>query len=182
MLAISYLDIVRLRGDLHIGGLLSVNELGIPIEFIHSEQIRPTELQTSLYGSTLGRYLLLDVIGKGLVDASQQKAAPLVVNGKDLLALGQRVKRPVCFIQRTENRPLSDSGAFEWLSETELQAQLGEHRSPILLEVFSRDNFAAEKTIPGLGECGASFDVLEPMGRIRRILDALQREQVGQGA
>ncbi|MCB1217332.1 hypothetical protein KDL44_08055 [bacterium] len=182
MQIISYLDIAHLRADSYAGGLLSVNELGIPVEFIHSEQIRPTDLQASLYGSTLGRYLLLDVIGKGLAEASQQKGAPLVVASPDLLPLAQRVRRPVCCLQRTENRPLSDSGATDWLNETELQVQLNETRSPLLFRIHSRENFQAERTVPGFSECARSFDVLEPLSRIRRILDSLQRLQAAQGA
>ena len=177
MSAISYLDVVQLKGDLFVGGLLSVDELGIPAEFIHSEQIRPTALQVSLYGSTLGKYLLLDVLGKGLAESSQHKGLPLVVASRDLLPLGDRIRRPVCCLSLTQHRPSHDIGELDWVSQNELQVQLQENRSPLLFQVLSRENFNAEKSIAAFRNCAGNFDLLEPLGRVRRTLETLMREE-----
>lgn len=173
------MDIVQLRGDLFIGGLLTVNDLGIPTEFMHSEQIRPTALQISLYGSTLGKYLLLDVVGKGLAEASQHRALPLVVASRELLPLAERVRRPVCHVSRTSDRPLSDVGDMELLSDTEMQVQLSDTRSPMLFQIYSAENFAESKSLPIFASCSRNFDIAEPLQRVRRTLENLQREPAG---
>jgi hypothetical protein len=173
------MDIVQLRGDLFIGGLLTVSDLGIPTEFMHSEQIRPTALQISLYGSTLGKYLLLDVVGKGLAEASQHRSLPLVVASRELLPLADRVRRPVCYLSRTSDRPLADVGDMEQLSDTQMQVQLSDTRSPVLFEIYSRDNFAEAKSLPVFRDCSRNFDITEPMQRVRRTLESLQRETAG---
>lgn len=54
MAALTYLDVQTLTADCFMGGLLTVNELGLPTEFLYSEPIRPSKLQASLYGTTLG--------------------------------------------------------------------------------------------------------------------------------
>jgi hypothetical protein len=171
---LSYLDVLRLSGDVFLGGLLTVNETGLPTEFIYSEPVRPSKLQVSLYGSTLGRYLMLDVVGKGLVDASQSRGMPVVVAQGDMLPLATRVKRPVCHLRQSAMRPLEQTGQVMEQTADEVLVQLTDVSSPWHLRFYDRQNFPVEQHMPALLECAKRFDLLEPLTRVKRTLETLK--------
>jgi hypothetical protein len=171
---ISYLDVLRLTGDVFLGGLLTVNETGLPTEFIYSEPVRPSKLQISLYGSTLGRYLMLDVVGKGLVDASQGRGLPVVVAQGDMLPLATRVKRPLCHLRQSAMRPLEQEGQLLEQTADEVLVQLTDVASPWHLRFFDRQSFPVEQHLPNLMECARRFDLLEPLQRVKRTLETLK--------
>lgn len=157
-----------------MGGLLTVNELGLPTEFIYSEPLTPTKLQLSLYGTTLGRYVMVDVVGKGLLEASQARGVPVVLAQPELLPLATRVKRPLCHLSLSAQRPLSEVGQIRQNSEEEFVAQLSEVQSPYHFRIFDRASFPPEQHLPVFIECAARFDLLEPLGRVTRTLEMIR--------
>lgn len=181
MAALSYLDVLRLSGDVFMGGLMTVSELGLPTEFIYSEPLRPSKLQLSLYGTTLGRYLMIDVVGKGLIEASQSRGVPVVLARDELLALATRVKRPLCLLAQTTQRPLSAVGEVRTREGVEggeeFTAQLSEVQSPYSFRIFDRVNFPVEQHLKAFLDCAARFDILEPLSRVRRTLELLKDEK-----
>jgi len=177
MASLSYLDVTRLPGDVFMGGLMTVNDLGLPAEFIYSDPVKPSNLQASLYGSTLSRYLIVDVIGKGLVDASKSTGVPIVVAHSELLTLATKVKRPLCQISATHQAPLADVGEMRESATGELLVQLSEIQNPFSLRFFDRANFPVEQHLSCLIDCATRFDLLEPQGRIRRTLEMLREPQ-----
>lgn len=174
MSGLSYLDVQRLPGDVFMGGVMTVNDYGLPTEFIYSEPIRPDKLQVSLYGTTLGRYVMLDVIGKGLLDASGSRGVPVVVGHGDLLALATRVKRPLCHLMQSSQRPLGEVGALRESSNEEFLAQLSEVQSPWHFRIFDRVNFPVETQLAAFMECAPRFDLLEPLQRVKRTLELIK--------
>jgi len=171
---LSYLSVLRLGGDAYMGGLMTVNELGLPTEFVYSEPLTPSKLQVSLYGSALGRYVMVDLIGKGLLDASQARGAPTLVGQGDLLPLATRVKRPLCQLTLTTLRPLNEVGQVKENSPEEHVVQLSEVYSPYLLRIYDRVNFPVAQHLPALMECAARFDILEPFNRVTRTLELIR--------
>jgi hypothetical protein len=157
-----------------MGGLMTVNDIGLPTEFIYSEPLTPSKLQLSLYGTTLGRYLMLDVVGKGLVEASQARGVPVIVGHGDLLPLATHVKRPLCQVTATNQRPLGDAGATKEQSPEEFLAQLGEVQSPYIFRIYDRVNFPVEQHLRVFIECAGRFDLLEPLNRIARTLELVR--------
>lgn len=174
MASLTYLDVLAISNDCFIGGLLTVSELGLPTEFHYSDPIRPSRLQLSLYGTTLGRYLMVDVVGKGLLDASQARNAPVVVGHNELLGLATKTKRALCKLTATNLRPLGDIGEIRENNVEEFTAQLSEVQSPYGFRIFDRVNFPVDQVLPTFIECAARFDLLEPLGRVKRTLEAVQ--------
>jgi hypothetical protein len=174
MAGLSYLDVQRLPGGMFMGGILTVNELGLPTEFIYSDPVVPDQLQVNLYGSTLGRYVMVDVVGKGLVDASQARGVPVVVGHGDLLALATRIKRPLCYLMQSNQRPLGEVGAIRESSREEFLAQLAEVQSPWLFRIYDRANFSLESQLSAFTECAGRFDLLEPLQRVKRTLELIK--------
>ena len=177
MASLSYLDVARLTGGVYMGGLMSVSELGLPTEFIYSEPITPDRLQASLYGTTLERYLLCDVIGKGLIDHSQAKGVPVIVGDSVLLSLATRVKRPLCCLAETERRPLSEVGEVLERTNEEFMAQLNEITSPYQFRIFDRVNFPVEQLLPSFTSCAERFNLVEPLSRVKRTLDLIRDQR-----
>ncbi len=81
---IGYLSILNIGGK-HIGGLLVVNEYGIPMEFKYSEPITPTKLQEIIYGSSLEFYLHTEIIAKGLIQKVENRPELILVQDPSLL-------------------------------------------------------------------------------------------------
>lgn len=65
-MTIAYLDSRKIEGKF-IGGLLSVDERGIPVEFKYTDPVVPNELQKILYGSSIDTYLKGELIAKTLL-------------------------------------------------------------------------------------------------------------------
>ncbi|MDR3690269.1 MAG: hypothetical protein P4L46_12885 [Fimbriimonas sp.] len=84
----------------HYGGLLVVNEKGLPREFRHTDGIRPTRLQQILYGDTLDSCLGTDSMGPALLAALQKRPSILLVDEKSRLIFGEFVlaHRPAALI------------------------------------------------------------------------------------
>jgi hypothetical protein len=176
--SLSYIDVLRLSGDVYMGGLMTVNELGLPLEFLHCEPLQPSRLQLSLYGTTIGRYLMVDVLGKGLIEGSQSRGVPVVLAREELLSLATRVKRPLCCLSATTQRPLSDAGDIKPRDNAddakEFLAQLNETQPPYMLSIYDRISFPVEQHMRTLVDCASNFDILEPLNRIRRTLELLR--------
>lgn len=175
MAALTYLDVLALTDDCFMGGLLTVNELGLPTEFLYSDPIKPSKLQVSIYGTTLGCYLMVDVVGKGLIEASQARGAPVVVGHTELLGLATKVKRPLCRLAQSSQRPLGEPGTIREGKPEEFTAQLNELQSPYSIRIYDRINFAIDQYLPVLIECAGRFDLLEPLERVRLTLEVIRK-------
>jgi len=69
---IGYLSVLNIKNK-HIGGILVINDLGIPVEFKYSEPVTPTKLQEIIYGSSLEYYLHTEIIAKGLIQKVENR-------------------------------------------------------------------------------------------------------------
>src|SRR5664280_540517 len=62
-----------------------------PVEFRCTNPIRPTTLQTVLYGQMLQRHLMVELIGVPLVNSLKQPPSVILVQEPDLLWLRSKV-------------------------------------------------------------------------------------------
>lgn len=67
---IGYLSVKKID-EKHVGGLLVVDESGIPHEFKYTDPIIPNQLQKILYGKSLETYLHVEIISKSLLKKSK---------------------------------------------------------------------------------------------------------------
>jgi len=180
MAGLAYLDVARLDGEVYMGGLMTVNELGIPTEFLYSEPIEPTKLQASMYGAALGEFLTLDVIGRTLIADSSTAGIPVVVAAAELLQLATRTKRPLCRLASTGLKPLGAPGQMSDRNEGEVLAQLDDDGPPWSFRFFDRVNFPVEQHLNNFIDCAAKFDLLEPLARVRSTIELLAAGEGGQ--
>ena len=70
----------------YYGGLLVTDTRGVPKEFRHSEGVKPSKLQSTLYGDSLEASLGTDTLAPALYDALTVKPDILLINkaGKEM--------------------------------------------------------------------------------------------------
>ena len=72
----------------YYGGILVTDIRGVPKEFRHSEGIRPTRMQTTLYGDSLETSLGTDALAPALYGALTLKPDVLIVDKESRLLFG----------------------------------------------------------------------------------------------
>lgn len=97
-MTIAYLDSRKIEGKF-IGGLLSVDERGIPVEFKYTDPVVPNELQKILYGSSIDTYLKGELIAKTLLKKMEKKPDFVFVHDPELLEVDDRL---LLIAERTE--------------------------------------------------------------------------------
>lgn len=138
------------------GGLLITNSWSRPLEFRLTAPVQPTRVHQVLYGSTLRRYVMADVIGKALLDKAATPVQVLFVDASELLDLRRHLSVPVVWVQPTE--PLSagvvnDALSWSWGGQ-------------VLRASSHADREEASTLLARLGD----MDLLEPFSRVREAL------------
>ncbi|PNR97359.1 hypothetical protein X928_10060 [Petrotoga miotherma DSM 10691] len=59
---LGYFTIYKSEDELFSGGLLILNENGIPVSFKYTEPIKPSKIQKIIYGSNLKNYLAFQIL------------------------------------------------------------------------------------------------------------------------
>lgn len=147
-----------------VGGLLVTNHLGRPLEFQCTAPIRPNRTQEILYGPTLGPFLLVDVIGRTLIEKATVKPTVVLVEDPRLLDLRAQVAVPIACLEGPapgEAAPIAPPPADA------LRLKIGVQT--LLLAADSEDDF--KLLTPKTGQIPKEADLREPFGRVR---DALQ--------
>jgi hypothetical protein len=139
-----------------VGGLLVTNHFGRPLEFQCTTPLQPNRTQRILYGPTLRPYVLVEVIGRTLVEKVGVKPHLVLIEASELLELRQFVAVPVASLSIPgESTPPSPEGlpvGKQWLR--------------------FHPNFAEDVALirPRLAQVPDSADLLEPFDRIREAL------------
>lgn len=166
------------------GGLLLLNANGRPLEFHCSAPLRTNRAQEILYGPTLRRYLLGEVLGPALL--AKLKVEPLLLCTDQREVLGSREFHsfPTLFVVVPATPSNSVDGAA---TPGQSAAEHGDNRSPAEPELISfklgKNTVAVESTWasdqdesrrrwePYLGR----IDLAEPFTRIRDAIDEARK-------
>lgn len=138
------------------GGLLVTNSWIRPLEFRVTSPVQPLRVHHILYGATLRKHVLADVIGKALLDKTATPVQLLLVDAEELLDLRRQVEIPVVWVQAgTPGSLASQSAGQSW-----------EQGSALLTAASLADAEAAREVLAELGDT----DLLEPFGRVREAI------------
>jgi hypothetical protein len=107
---IAYLDVQRLDPAGYLGGILVVDEFGLPLEFRHTVAMRPSRLQSTLYGDALDRYLRAAVITTRLLDDLERSPSVVLVTDPQLAIGGDEL--PVAHMEASGLEPSGPVGTF----------------------------------------------------------------------
>ncbi|WP_233186299.1 hypothetical protein [Thermotoga sp. KOL6] len=139
-----------------IGGLLVVDERGIPMEFKYTDPIIPNELQKILYGGSLEVYLKSELIAKTLMKKMEKNPDFIFIRDPELLEVDPRL---ILISEKKERleKPLRISEEEAFLP----------FRGNAIRIVGKLSDEQLEKLMNLL----ENFDVLEPFQRLDKALD-----------
>lgn len=157
----------------YIGALLITDELGKPEEFRVTYPVKPTLLQRQLYGESLFPHIGVELCGRPLYQALQNKPVILIAADNRFLSLAESISCHVAYINRLgdmmkvvqEDDELhsvhSPSGRFEPVAVDYPQHYSGKEQ---------------QETAALLKRFFAGIDLVEPFERIRVALKALAKQ------
>ncbi len=153
---IGYLLVEKIENK-HIGGILVINDLGIPVEFKYSEPITPTKLQEIIYGNSLEYFLHVEIIAKGLVQKLENRPELILVNDPNLIFDKNIVMLtilPQIVPEKKENN----------------EAIINVNNSSIRI-TFQENSKIDENIIQKIADTATKIDIIEPFDRIERALE-----------
>ncbi|MDK2946544.1 hypothetical protein SAMN04488588_0708 [Geotoga petraea] len=65
---IGYFMIYKSPEDKYSGGLMTLNDKGLPTNFKYTEPIKPSKIQKIIYGNNLKSFLASEIIGKKILE------------------------------------------------------------------------------------------------------------------
>lgn len=142
-----------------------------PIEFRITSKINLDQLQKIIYGETLKNALLVEKIGKELLETSQSSFDTVIVREKEMLSLREFSKKPVILVDKFDE--------FRGIDRYSVKLQSQNPKfSPVLVKFSPQDEDLAKKVLKSLQETFKHHNILEPFERIDRAMDFLnQREE-----
>jgi len=176
---LAYLSIIEHPKGLR-GGLLLIDQSGLPLDFLYTDPVTPTRIQRALYGPTLDFHLRTRVIGQTLLGELKQEFGLLVVSEPYLLTLGTP-QHPAIILRRSDAQPLGGAGDLKEIRQSTYLVQTTDLGSPLEMEVREgTDRGAVEAIARTLTQLGALLDLVEPLERIERVMRLLDSEASGE--
>lgn len=172
---LGYITTRVFEGPTYLGGILIVDKKGIPVEFKYVEPIRPSKLQTLLYGNTMDRYIRVESVGAPLVDAVERKPAILFIREEPFLE-ESKWSFPIISISRYKGEVLSNLGDFKELEMGEYIVKI-DANLPLRIKLDKKYRERLQELIPLLIEIGQNFDIMEPFTRLEEAIKFIWREQ-----
>lgn len=111
---LGFLTAVEVPEQGYVGGLLITNRHGRPLEFQCTAPLKPNRTQEILYGSTLGPYVMGEVIARTLIEKVGVKPHLILTERPEILELRNHVSTPVGCLQADQsNTAQAADGGFK---------------------------------------------------------------------
>ena len=87
-------------GESYRGAILVTDEGGKPVEFRCTAPVRPTQLQRTLYGTSLLPHILTELIGSPLISSLREKPQLILITADAYFDVRQKISMPVIRVAR----------------------------------------------------------------------------------
>jgi hypothetical protein len=158
------------------GALLLTDGDTKPLEFRCTNPIRPTSLQTVLYGQMLETHLMVELIGLPLVNSLRQPPTMILVQEPELLGLRHRVHSPILQIAKESSIAIDGNNG----NGTALLSSASGQFEPVVL--VAQKEFATDipTCMSVLTKVFNRFDLLEPFKRVANALEQVHQQKIGE--
>ncbi len=158
---------MRVEAGSFIGGVLVVDEKGIPVDFFYTDPIKPDKLQFIIYGDSLANYLKVDVMSRKLVGMPKEKPAVWFTDDDEILQGTDKLGVGIALIRSTNLPTLESVGSVKQDKEDELLVQAVELLPPLDIRFKGISAEEIASLIVGLSK---TMDILEPFSRLKEAL------------
>jgi hypothetical protein len=179
---VAFLSYVELdKGGAGRGAILVTDQATKPVEFRCTTLIRPTAVQRTLYGETLRPHIAVELVGRQLMHALEEKPSVVVVKDPMFLELRPNLEvHLVCVRKQGEHMaaPPRGPGGQDPKSEDVLACDSGKFQ-PLVLTTHWQYGSEMPSALELLRPVFASADLLEPFDRMERAVQEVDRQQSG---
>ena len=148
-----------------------------PVEFRCTNPIRPTTLQSMLYGDILEQHIMVELIGIPLITSLKERPALILVREPAFIGTRPRVEIPIIQVIKEESLPVSS--AAEGNTNQLLDSASGRF-DPVVLVTHAKSPTDREQAKTILAEVFESHDLLEPFNRIESALEQVHAQKIGE--
>jgi len=170
---IAYILTATLEDSSYLGGLMMIDQDGIPLEFTYTENIKPSRIQKILYGQSLEKYIKREVILLNLLNNLKVKPDLLITIEENLAELKKIGNYPVLSVVQTALSPLAEVGITQEISKGEFILQASPSGSPLRIKLAEPSEENRKRTESIILELGKSLDLAEPIARVEGALKAV---------
>jgi len=166
-MSLGYMMVTRTPDNEYVGGIMVTDPYAIPVEFKYSEPIKPTGLQKILYGNSIEKYLLVDVIAKKLLQNIEEKPKFILIEDSRLLDI--QFKMPIIYI--TVPTKSSDES-----KEMKVREELSKEHLESGYDLIFNGTLTSDDT-KWLERISDEIDIMEPFHRLKEALDYVCSEE-----
>lgn len=166
-MSLGYMMVSRTPDNEYIGGIMVTDPYAIPVEFKYSEPIKPTGLQKILYGNSIEKYLLVDVIAKKLLQNIEEKPKFILIEDSRLLDI--QFKMPIIYISMPTKK--SDES-----NEVKIREELSKEKLESGYEIIYNGTLTSDDT-KWLERISDEIEIMEPFHRLKEALNYVCSEE-----
>lgn len=177
MANLGYLGTKLFQGGKTLGAVLAVNEIGLPVEFKHTEPCEPGALTKILHGGRLDWHMKLNVIGFPLINSVATPVVAILCSDKLFFKLQGRAKMPIAILTETAEQPGGETGKIEEIGQGRWLVHVSQAASPVVVTPADGLDRTVQKIVPALIEIAEAVNLLEPFERLEKALDHIAATQ-----
>ena len=172
--SLGYMVIDGENGQLR-GIALVTDARGIPIDFRYTDLIRPKKLERILYGDSWITYFKQEIIPESILDVIESPQLWICSDNDLLTPVRTLSKVRTVLLEESPHVPLDAAGTIENLAEPgAFLIQADPHGNPLRAEFPANvRSDEVQQTAALLTEYAQTMSLLEPFGRIQRLMSAL---------
>ncbi|MDN5342272.1 hypothetical protein OF820_01910 [Oceanotoga sp. DSM 15011] len=156
---IGYFKIYKSEDEKFTGGILILNNKGLPVSFKYTEPIKPGKIQKIIYGKNLKSYLANEIIGQKVLE-NVENLEIIFINDPEIKDMIDTEKN-ICFI----NEVFSNNETK--LNQKEAYVSISDNKS-LKLQFIKEIGSDLFQEIIKISEI---FDIYEPFQRLSEALN-----------
>jgi len=171
---IGYFAVKKLK-DSYIGGVLVIDELGIPVDFKYTEPIVPSSLQVALYGKSIESYLKDKLIAKSLFKEINYSLSVCFSEIADVRVLVPFVKIGIGIATTMLSVELA-IGEYNQIKTNEYLMSLKGMKHPVRLIFQDIPPSKIHNGLELIKGVSGNFSIIEPFSRLKNAFEIICSE------